>query len=124
MCACAHADTIIDNRFYVVFFPVVRKSHTCSFKKEATSLPARRQLKTYDYNKGVPPDSSRLGKVFLLTVFISLVIRIGLSLVLPHHWAAFGQLVGTFAFGLCFIFSPLRFRCFRYPSLRDQEQDR
>ena len=26
------------------FSPVVRKSHTCSFKKEATSLPARRQL--------------------------------------------------------------------------------
>ena len=48
-----------------------------------------------------------LAKFFLLTVFISLVIRIGLSLVLPHHWAAFGQLVGTFAFGLCFIFSPL-----------------
>ena len=43
-----------------------------------------------------------LAKFFLLTVFISLVIRIGLSLVLPHHWAAFGQLVGTFAFGLCF----------------------
>ena len=51
MCVRAHADTLIDNRFYVVFSPVVRKSHTCSFKKEATSLPARRQLKTYDYNK-------------------------------------------------------------------------
>ena len=35
-----------------------------------------------------------LAKFFLLTVFISVVIRIGLSLVLPHHWAAFGQLVG------------------------------
>ena len=54
-----------------------------------------------------------LAKFFLLTVFISLVIRIGLSLVLPHHWAAFGQLVGTFAFGLCFICSPLRFRYLR-----------
>ena len=53
-------------RFYTVFSPVVRKSHTCSFKKEATSLPARRQLKTYNYNKGFPPDSSRLGKVFPL----------------------------------------------------------
>ena len=40
MCACAYADTLIDNRFYTVFSPVVRKSHTCSFKKEATSLPA------------------------------------------------------------------------------------
>ena len=66
MCACTYADTLIDNRFYVVFSPVVRKSHTCSFKKEATSLPARRQLKTYNYNKGFPPDSSRLGKVFPL----------------------------------------------------------
>ena len=65
-CARAHADTLIDNRFYTVFSPVVRKSHTCSFKKEATSLPARRQLKTYNYNKGFPPDSSRLGKVFPL----------------------------------------------------------
>ena len=35
-------------------------------EKEATSLPARRQLKTYNYNKGFPPDSSRLGKVFPL----------------------------------------------------------
>ena len=66
VCVRAHADTLIDNRFYTVFSPVLRKSHTCSFKKEATSLPARRQLKTYDYNKGVPPDSSRLGKVFPL----------------------------------------------------------
>ena len=40
--ACARADTVIDNRFYVVFFPVVRKSHTCSFKKEATS-PSRQE---------------------------------------------------------------------------------
>ena len=31
-----------------------------------------------------------LAKFFLLMVVISLVIRIGLSLVLPHHWAAFG----------------------------------
>ena len=63
-----------------------------------------------------------LAKFFLLTVFISLVIRIGLSLVLPHHWAAFGQLVGTFAFGLCILLSPLRPRYFQYPSVRDQEK--
>ena len=65
-CACVRADTVIEYRFMLFFSPVVRKSHPCSFKKEATSLPARRQLKTYDYNKGVPPDSSRLGKVFPL----------------------------------------------------------
>ena len=44
-----------------------------------------------------------LVKFFLLMVVISLVIRIGLSLVLPPHWAAFGQLVGTLAFGLCIL---------------------
>ena len=66
VCVRACADTIIDTGFILFFSPVVRKSHTCSFKKEATSLPARRQLKTYNYNKGFPPDSSRLGKVFPL----------------------------------------------------------
>ena len=97
-CVRAHADTVIDNRFYVVFPPVVRKSHTCSFKKEATSLPARRQLKTYDYNKGVPPDSSRLGKVFPLTVFIRLDPQNGMPRV--FHWSAaeidgLGAMVGA-----------------------------
>ena len=47
---CVHADTLIDTGFILFFPPVVRKSHTCSFKKEATSLPARRQL-----NRDCPP---------------------------------------------------------------------
>ena len=34
-CACGHNHRY---RFYTGFSPVVRKSHTCSFKKEATSL--------------------------------------------------------------------------------------
>ena len=61
-------------------------------------------------------------KFFLLMVVISVVIRIGLSLVLPPHWAAVGQLMGTLAFGLCILLSPLRPRYFQYPSVRDQEK--
>ena len=63
-----------------------------------------------------------LVKFFLLMVVISVVIRIGLSLVLPPHWAAVGQLMGTLAFGLCILLSPLRPRYFQYPSVRDQEK--
>ena len=61
-------------------------------------------------------------KFFLLMIVISVVIRIGLSLVLPPHWAAVGQLMGTLAFGLCILLSPLRPRYFQYPSVRDQEK--
>ena len=63
-----------------------------------------------------------LVKFFLLMVVISVVIRIGLGLVLPPHWAAVGQLMGTLAFGLCILLSPLRPRYFQYPSVRDQEK--
>ena len=63
-----------------------------------------------------------LAKFFLLMVVISVVIRIGLSLGLPPHWAAVGQLMGTLAFGLCILLSPLRPRYFQYPSVRDQEK--
>ena len=54
----------------------------------------------------------------LLLAVISSAIRIGLSLVLPQHWAILGQLVGTLAFGIGINLSPLRFRS---PTVKDKE---
>ena len=62
-----------------------------------------------------------LAKFVTFIGVFSLGLGIGLSLVLPPLCAAVGQIMGTLAFGLCILLSPLRLRYFYYPTARDKE---
>ena len=59
-----------------------------------------------------------LAKFAIVIGVTSLGLGIGLSLVLPPHWSAVGQLVGALTFGLCIMLSPLWDRYFYYPTAK------